>query len=81
MRYLAILAAVAGFGAAANADPIRAKNSLAEVADTLAADIQTYLKDKGETAVTLGEAVYKGKGQASGGPLVRVVSIAGLSSS
>jgi hypothetical protein len=53
------------------ADPIRAKNTLAEVADTLAGDIQTYLKDKNETAITLGEFVYKGRGQASGGPQVR----------
>ena len=72
MRYAAVLAMLAFGGAVAKADPVRAKNSLAEVADTLAGDIQTYIKDKGETAVTLGEFAYKGQGQASGGPLVRL---------
>ena len=69
MRF-AIVLAVSGAGA--NAEPVRAKNNLAEVADTLAGDIQTYLKDKNETAITLGEFAYKGRGQASGGALVRL---------
>ena len=72
MRFAAVLVVLALGGAGAKADPVRAKNSLAEVADTLAGDIQTYLKEKNETAVTLGEFSYKGRGQASGGPLVRL---------
>ena len=63
MRTIVTLTASLLLSLSANADPIRGKNSLAEAADTLAADIQTYLKDKGEKAVTLGDVRYTGRGQ------------------
>jgi len=72
MRFLVAMLAMLVVGSSAKADPVRAKSSMAEVAEILAGDIQTYLKDKNETSITLGEFVYKGRGQASAGPLVRL---------